>query len=227
MGYRALDAVTTNCCNVAIGKDAGGVCTSERNTFLGSNAGSNTTTGASNIAIGESSAASSATAGTSCTLGNVQTNNLRCNDTTISALSDQRDKAEITDLPDTSGLDLINKLRPVTFYWDRREWYDEEIKDEDGNITEIIKHTPDGTKIKRDYRSWKPNSGQRQGFIAQEVEEAITGEKPLEDSMVVSGTEDKKEFAPQHLLTNAIKAIQQLSAEMEILKSEIATLKGV
>jgi len=45
--------------------------------------------------------------------------------------------------------------------------------------------------------------------------------------MIVTGTEDKKEFAPAHLLTNAIKAIQQLSAEMEILKSEVATLKGV
>ena len=111
------------------------------------------------------------------------------------------------------ALELINKLRPVTYYWDRREWY------EDG--------TPDGSKIKPEYRSWKANSGLKQGFIAQEVEAAISGEKCLEDSMIVTGTEDKKEFAPQHLLTNAIKAIQQLSAEVEILKSEIATLKGV
>jgi len=44
---------------------------------------------------------------------------------------------------------------------------------------------------------------------------------------VVSGTEDKKEFAPAHLLINAIKAIQQLSAEVETLKAEVATLKGV
>ena len=147
------------------------------------------------------------------TLGGTSITNLRCNDTSISSLSDQRDKAEILDLPDAAGLDLINSLRPVTYYWDRREWYDSGV-------------TPDGSKIKRDYRSWKSNSGQRQGFIAQEVETAISGHKSLEDSMVVSGTADKKEFAPQHLLTNAIKAIQQLSAENTALIARIVALEN-
>jgi len=116
-------------------------------------------------------------------------------------------------LPDSAGLELINKLRPITYYWDRREWYDSGV-------------TPDGSMIKRDYRSWKSNSGQRQGFIAQEVEVAISGHKSLEDSQVVSGTVDKKEFAPQHLLTNAIKAIQQLSAENKDLLARIETLEN-
>jgi hypothetical protein len=145
-------------------------------------------------------------------LGGSGISNLRCNDTSISSLSDQRDKAEITDLPEEAGLSLINSLRPVTYFWDRREWYDDGVTD--------------GSKIKRDYRTWKSNSGLRQGFIAQEVETAIVGHKYLEDSQVVNGTEDKKEFAPQHLLTNAIKAIQQLSSENEALKIRLTALEN-
>jgi hypothetical protein len=52
-------------------------------------------------------------------LGDAGINSLRCQVTTISSLSDQRDK---TDIVDTGyGLDLINKLRPVEFTWDTRD----------------------------------------------------------------------------------------------------------
>ena len=126
-------------------------------------------------------------------------------------MSDERDKAEITDLPEEAGLDLINALRPRTFYWDMREWYEDGVSD--------------GSKIKRTHRSWRSNSGMRQGFIAQEVETAISGITCLEDSKVVSGTKDKKELGPAHLLVNAIKAIQQLSAENKALSARIKTLE--
>jgi hypothetical protein len=213
-GYSSLADNNAGYDNTAIGWEAlGDNTTGYFNTALGRKASRWSTTGNNCVSIGNEAYPSTITSSGEFTLGASFITNLRCNDTSISSLSDQRDKAEITDLPDSAGLDLINALRPVTYYWDRREWY------EDG--------VTDGSKIKRDYRTWKPNSGQRQGFIAQEVESAISGHKCLEDSQVVNGTEDKKEFAPAHLLTNAIKAIQQLSAEMEILKSEIATLKGV
>jgi len=230
IGSAALHTITDGQHNVAVGRNASRFITTGyenasigwnslysnttgyRNSGLGKSGLESTTTGHHCTGVGYYAQSTSATASNEMTLGNTNVSNLRCNDTTISSLSDQRDKAEVTDLPDEAGLDLINSLRPVTFYWDRREWY------EDG--------VTDGSKIKRDYRSWKPNSGQRQGFIAQEVESAISGHKYLEDSEVVNGTEDKKEFAPAHLLTNAIKAIQQLSAEVDTLKAEIATLKG-
>ena len=44
---------------------------------------------------------------------------LRCADTSISSLSDRRDKTDIVDLP--VGLQFLNKLRPVKFKWDTRE----------------------------------------------------------------------------------------------------------
>ena len=212
VGWKALrDSTAVG--NVGIGYYTGGVGSGGYNTGVGYDANSGCTTGQKCASFGVNANPSSTSASHEMTLGSTTISNLRCNDTSISSLSDQRDKAEITDLPDSAGLDLINSLRPVTYYWDRREWY------EDG--------VTDGSKIKREYRSWKSNSGLRQGFIAQEVESAISGHKYLEDSQVVNGTVDKKEFAPAHLLTNAIKAIQQLSAEVETLKAEVATLKGV
>jgi len=53
------------------------------------------------------------------TLGNNQVSTLRCNDTSISTLSDERDKTNIQDIP--YGLDFINYVRPVSFDWNRRD----------------------------------------------------------------------------------------------------------
>ena len=52
-------------------------------------------------------------------LGNGNTSNLRCNDTSISSLSDRRDKTDIVDLP--TGLNFLNTLRPVKFKWQTRD----------------------------------------------------------------------------------------------------------
>jgi hypothetical protein len=183
------------------------------NTVMGYQAGDTTTTGYVNTSLGYRAYTSSASSLYQFTMGDSQISNLRCNDTSISSLSDERDKTNITDLPDTAGLELINKLRPVTFNWDRREWYEDGLSD--------------GSKVKLDYRRWKSNSGLKYGFIAQEVQTAISGEKCLEDSMIVTtDNPDKLEFAPQHLLTNAIKAIQQLSSENEALKIRLTALEN-
>ena len=158
------------------------------------------------MALGNNSQSTTATVNNTLTLGNTGHNNLRCNDTSISALSDERDKAQITDLPEAVGLDFINALRPRTFYWDRREWYDDGI--------------PDGSKIKPNFRSWKSNSGMRMGFVAQEVDSKITGEKCLEDSgMITKDNPDKLEFAPAHLITPLVKAVQQLTKRIEALEA--------
>jgi hypothetical protein len=100
----------------------------------------------------------------------------------------------------------------VTFNWDRREWYDDGVAD--------------GSKVMPDWRRWKANSGLKYGFIAQEVQATIADEKCMVDSMVITDENlDKLEFAPQHLLTNAIKAIQQLSTENEALKIRLTALE--
>ena len=92
---------------------------SDDNTAIGKMAGGNITTGSNNICIGTGSEASSATVTNEITLGDSNISSLRCNDTSISSLSDRRDKTDIVDLP--AGLDFLNTLRPVKFKWQTRD----------------------------------------------------------------------------------------------------------
>ena len=65
------------------------------------------------------------------------------------------------------------------------------------------------------------------GFISQEVQEAVSGKKYMEDSKIVSRAEtvvgsvitEKLEFAPSHLMTPVIKALQQLISRIEALEA--------
>jgi len=71
------------------------------------------------FAIGCNSQASSADACLELVLGNNQHNCIRANVTTISGVSDCRDKSNIANIP--HGIDFIKDLRPVTFEWTRRD----------------------------------------------------------------------------------------------------------
>jgi len=53
------------------------------------------------------------------TLGNSSIATLRCQVTTITSLSDSRDKSDIVDIP--VGLNLIRQLHPVSFIWNMRD----------------------------------------------------------------------------------------------------------
>ena len=220
LGLNALGSNVTANNNTAVGYNALYACTATQNSALGLQAGDGITTGTNSTCLGQESDNSAVDAGNEFTMGNSSISNLRCNDTSISSLSDERDKTQIEDLPEEAGLGFINNLKPRTFYWDRREWYDEEVANEDGSIS-IVKHDPDGSKVKPYYRRWRSNSGQRMGFISQEVQTAIDGLKYMEDSQIVNGTTEKLEFAPAHFITPLIKAVQQLSAEVESLKAQL------
>jgi hypothetical protein len=193
--------------NTHIGKRAGfNVTSGRRNTSVGAYADNTLTTGEDNTALGYGAGHSANNVNNEFTLGDSSVSNLRCNDTSVGGLSDQRDKANIQDLPVSAGLALINALRPVTFNWDRREWYDD--------------NTPDGSKIELDYDNAKANSGLKQGFLAQEVATAISGIKVLEDEKLISDINpDKLEFSPAKLITNLIKAVQELSAKNDTLET--------
>ena len=103
IGKDALDLTTTGDCNVGVGRNSGGI----------------TTTGDNNHSFGYNAQPSSATVSHEITLGNGSNNNLRCADTSISSLSDLRDKKNIEDIP--HGLDYILALRPVKFDWNTRD----------------------------------------------------------------------------------------------------------
>ena len=96
------------------------MCIRDRyNTLIGSYAGDSITFGANNACLGYDAEPASATTDNSVTLGNSSIAALRCNQTSISSLSDGRDKTDVVDLP--VGLDFIKSIRPVKFKWQRRE----------------------------------------------------------------------------------------------------------
>jgi hypothetical protein len=108
--------------NVFVGEGAGGAVTSgTTNTFIGKYAGwspLSTTTGSNNICIGNQSNAASASASNSITLGNSSITSLRCAVTSITSLSDARDKKDVA--PIELGLEFVKELNPVKFVWDDR-----------------------------------------------------------------------------------------------------------
>jgi len=119
-GYQALYSNSTGYENTANGHQAlYAVTTGFNNTGVGRAGLSNITTGSNNTAIGFNAQASSATVSNTITLGNSGIATLRCQQTSITSLSDARDKTNIVDLP--AGLDFINALRPVAFDWNQRD----------------------------------------------------------------------------------------------------------
>lgn len=116
--------------NVFLGNSSGPyVTTGNQNVFIGVYSGgivgmpTYQTSGNNNIHIGYSTRPASNTASNAITLGNSSHTVLRCNVTTITSLSDERDKKDIKELG--AGLDFVKGLKPVEFVWNDR---DDEVK---------------------------------------------------------------------------------------------------
>jgi len=120
LGSQVLPALTTGDYNSGVGDSAlAGVTTGARNTGAGFLAGYTTTTGSNNSSLGQFATPSSATASNEVTLGNTSISALRCQVTSITSLSDARDKTDIEPLQ--AGLDFVEQLKPVSFNWNMRD----------------------------------------------------------------------------------------------------------
>jgi hypothetical protein len=108
--------------NVAVGSSAGrNITDGENNVLIGAFAGFTPvalTTGDNNIVIGAGAATATATTNNSVTLGNSSITALRCAVTSITSLSDARDKKDVA--PIDLGLEFVKELNPVKFVWDDR-----------------------------------------------------------------------------------------------------------
>ena len=118
-GYLALFSNISGAFNTSVGASTLFNNTAANNTALGYSAGSANTSGTNNTFIGYNAQGVSTTTNNAITLGNASVATLRCQVTTITALSDRRDKKDIVDIP--AGLNLIEKLRPVSFVWNMRD----------------------------------------------------------------------------------------------------------
>lgn len=92
------------------------------------------------VVLGYNASASTTSVSNEITLGNSSISSLRCNVTSITSLSDERDKTDIQD--SNYGLNVIDQLRPVTFEWDARDGGKKGIK-EVGFIAQELQQVDD------------------------------------------------------------------------------------
>jgi hypothetical protein len=196
MGYNAGASTTTQSSNTAIGSTALRDMVGSSNTAIGASAGTNMLTGSNNSYIGASANGVTRDESNKIVLGNSSITNIYAQVTSITSLSDARDKKNIEPLE--VGLDFVNALKPVTFDWNMRP-----TLDNDGN--EIP-----GGKIDM------PDSG----FIAQDLvaAEDTTG---LVDYLQLTYREnpDKLQATQGRLIPILVKAIQDLSAKVAALEA--------
>ena len=190
--------------NTAIGERAGfSMAQGHRNTFLGARSGYtyNPASNQGNVTcVGYNSAPSSTTVQNEITLGDSSVTALRCAVTSITSLSDERDKKDITDL--AYGLDFIESLQPKQFTWDNRPETSTGF-DEEGN--EVEKEIESANKGKKDF-----------GFIAQEVQSLDNDVLRL----VYDENPDKLEMSYGKLVPILVKAVKELSDKVKALEAK-------
>jgi hypothetical protein len=178
------------------------------NTALGYSAGRNLVSGANNTILGNNAQASTTSVSNEITLGNSSVTTLRCQVTSITSLSDQRDKHSIEDLP--VGLALINALRPRRYKWDKRDWYVNEVENDDGT-TDTVTVPKDGSRAQDDWN---------EGFVAQEAKAALQSLGADWFPLVYESNPEKLEMSSGKLIPVLVKAIQELTARLEALEAK-------
>lgn len=213
-GWAALFDQTTGDSNTGIGQQAGrNVTTGSANTFVGANTGIGILAGSDNTIVGASAQASgdytnctvlgngaSATGSNQVVLGDSSIAVIRAQVTTITALSDRRDKKNIKPLP--LGLDFINGVEIVEFQRDQRDWY------ENGQ--------PDGSNL----------APREAGVIAQQLKELQEHHGAEWLGLVLELTPDRLEATPGKLLFPLIKAVQELAAENAAMRTRLDALEN-
>ena len=176
--YNVSSALTTGSNNTFVGSEAAGVTDADNQTSIGLQA--------------------FCSAANQITLGNPSVTALRCADTTIASLSDQRDKTDIVD--SSYGLDFVSTLRPVQFKWDRR------------NLV-----AGDETSAH--------NGKTRVGFIAQELQGAMPANENDILDLVYDVNPERIEAKYGNLIPILTKAIQDLKAQNDSLSARLSALE--
>lgn len=171
------------------------VTTGNNNTFIGyGTSGIDTCNNQTSIGF-----FASCTAPNQITLGDSNVTALRCNDTTIASLSDQRDKENVSN--SVYGLDFINSLRPVQYTWNRRTLFT-------GDSTSVL------------------NGKTRVGFLAQELQSAMPNNENDILDLVYDVNPERLEAKYGNLIPILTKAIQELSYQNQSLIDRITLLEN-
>jgi hypothetical protein len=225
VGYNALTSANGAACevNTAIGSLAlTSVTTGTGNTGCGYNSGANLTTGVRSTYLGRSSTANNANAfeeivisAGACTgqgdnyvtigKNGAKIYNKYDTNATWTYTSDGRLKQNIT--ADSLGLSFINRLRTVTYQWKPSN----EVPTDMPQYGEV--NTRNTTTVMH-------------GLIAQEVKAALDAEGVTTFAGWDQGPDGVQAVSREMFITPLIKAVQELTAQVETLKAEVAALKG-
>ena len=126
--------------NTFVGNRTGYNSSGNGNVFIGWTTALNATTGNNNIVIGSGADKATPTSSNSITLGNSSISVLRCQVTSITSLSDARDKTNVEE--SDYGIDFVNSLKPVKFEWNTRDEAKKGVKDL-GFIAQDLKELDD------------------------------------------------------------------------------------
>ena len=118
LGSTALHNNTTGVQNVAIGYLALLNTTSFTNTAIGAYAGADLTTGSNVTCLGYNAQPTANNVSNQIVLGDGAISTFRCQ-VALTVVSDERDKTNIVNIP--VGLDLVSKIKPVSFEWNQRD----------------------------------------------------------------------------------------------------------
>ena len=206
-----LYANTTGSNNTGVGRDALRFnTTGSNNTCLGYQAGEAITTGGNNVVLGQFCETSAVGVSNEVVVGNNLTGKgddtafiggtngayNEANSTTWSTTSDRRIKKNIVD--NNTGLDKLNQIQIRNFEYRTVE----EITDFENPKSAVVE-----------------NEGIQLGVIAQEVEAVLP-------ELVKTESTGVKAVDPSNLTWYLVNAVQELSAKVEELQTEIKTLKG-
>jgi len=179
---------------------------------LGSNAGNHITTGSNNLCVGRGagtdSLANITTGSNNIILGNNAITNFEAK-VALTVGSDERDKTDITNLPDNAGLNFVKQMRPVTYVWDNRDNYYPNTHEKYGE---------------RDHS--KKSSNKQLGFLAQEIKAIENSIGWTDDHIVNTSNTNSLKLTETQLIPILVKALQEADAKIEALTTRIETLEG-
>ena len=154
----------------------------------------------------------SATAANQFALGNSSVSDLRCQDTSITAVSDRRDKTQIEAL--SLGLDFVNAIEPKAYYKNNRNEY----YDADNNFNQSDYESATKKYTKREF-----------GFIAQDVAAQLP-DTYSDARLSFTETDDVRGFEVQQFTIGDMtpilwKALRELSNKYDALLARVSALE--
>jgi hypothetical protein len=200
-GVGALQLTTTGAQNTAFGTSAGiSNTTGSYNTFIGSE-NTGFPTGSNQIVIGSN--VSSQNSSNCVTIGSVS--GYIYNNYTVNATWTQVSDGTLKNIvgPDTLGLSFINRLNPIKYTW--------KAQNELPTTHPHYKET-----------NYRDTTTVIHGFIAQDIKAALDAENCSTFNGWDEGPDGVQAISREMFISPLVKAVQELSAQVETIKAEFA-----